>query len=358
MVQIVLPFDFQRRQNWGALVITSSRLLDDDDRVSLTQVVQNLGQLLETVFAAHRELNSTLHDVNTGLPNEAGMRGALEQLHGDGSPSALVLFGIVDRMKYFETIGLAGLAELFSSAVRELAVEASDLSGRFIGGNISASIMYGVFEGSFGTRTAKDDLEARLWRALSRLKLSEGDSNFHPEFSVGAVDVDKDATYADVVGAAYAALYRAMGSESDREFVHWGVRSRDLPNAHASDERSKSVRHLSTASSSRSSSPNTRYETARFFRSSRWFDGSIPNVASSGRMNSFRLWNRPAWSFEATCNNFATPRQKLFPGVSLTQGRKCGSICRVRVCTIEGWQHRCSKSARKKAWRRRSSSSR
>ena len=223
MVQIVLPFDFQRRQNWGALVITSSRLLVDDDRVSLTQVVQNLGQLLETVFASHRELNSTLHDANTGLPNEAGLRGALEQLHGDGSPSALVLFGIVDRMKYFETIGLAGLAQLFSSAVRELAVEASDLSGRFIGGNMSASIMYGVFEGSFGTRTAKDDLEARLWRALSRLKLSEGDSNFHPEFSVGAVDVDKDAAYADVVGAAYAALYRAMGSDAYREFVHWGV---------------------------------------------------------------------------------------------------------------------------------------
>lgn len=222
-VQSVLPFDFQRRQNWGALVITSSRLLSDDDRVSLTQVVQNLGQLLETVFAAHRELNATLRDVNTGLPNEAGLRGALEQLHGDGSSSALVLFGIVDRMKYFETIGLAGLAELFRSAVRELEVEASDLSGRFIGGNISASIMFGVFEGSFGTRTAKDDLEARLRRALSRLKLSEGDSNFHPEFSVGAVDVDKDAEYSDVVGAAYAALYRAMGSDTDREFVHWGV---------------------------------------------------------------------------------------------------------------------------------------
>jgi len=222
-IQIVLPFDFQRRPNWGALVITSSRLLTDDDRVSLTQVAHALGNLLEGVFAARRELDATLRDVNTGLPNEAGLRGALEQLRGDGSPSALVLLGIVDRMKYFETIGLAGLAELFGSAVRELEVEASDLSGRFIGGNLSASIMYGVFEGSFGTRAAKDDLEARLWRALSRLKLSEGGSNFQPEFEVGAVDVDKDAEYTDVIGAAYAALYKSMGSETTKEFVHWGV---------------------------------------------------------------------------------------------------------------------------------------
>lgn len=223
VVQVSLPFSFQGRRNWGLVVVTSNRLLDDEDLLSLAQVARNLGQIIETTFAVHRELRANLQDPHTGRPNEAVMRGVLQQLRSERTPSSLILLGVVDRMKYLETIGTLGLADVFNAGCDELDNEFADFPDRSVTGILSASIMFAVIEGSFKEREAKDDLERKVWAAMSRLKLSGANSNLHPVFAIAGVAVGEDADYDDVVAGAYSTLDRAMRPDSDSSSVHWDL---------------------------------------------------------------------------------------------------------------------------------------
>ena len=214
-------FDFREKVNWGVLTVSGTRLMGEDDRISLSQVARNIGSLCQTAFTVNQEVTSNLLDLKTQRPNEAAMLGALQQLQAEGSSGALVVLGVIDWMKYFESLDRLTLARLFTTTLDDLNDELSEHSGRFLSGILTGSILYAVCEGSFADQLTKDELEAKIRRALSRPKLTGSGSNVQPAFALGAVEMGVNAEISHVVGAAYSGLDKEIEARSNS--LEWVV---------------------------------------------------------------------------------------------------------------------------------------
>ena len=220
-VRTSFPFNFRNHVGWGMLTVVSVGPLPSGDLVSLTSVAQGVGSIVESVFFINSQLKSSFIDLKSDRPNEAAMNASLQQLRSEGRPYALVLLGVVDRLKYFESFDARTLADFFATTIDNIYSEMKGHSGRVLAGIVTGSILYLVCESSFEEQATRDELVARLRRATSRSRLIASEPRVEMQFALGAVEASATANISQVLGAGYSALHEATHSDSSN--VTWVV---------------------------------------------------------------------------------------------------------------------------------------